>query len=53
MVEEVLSGPAGLLAMPAGRARCAVLVLSGSSGRVESARVRLLAAHGAAALSLR
>ncbi|MBB2903106.1 hypothetical protein FHR75_003948 [Kineococcus radiotolerans] len=42
-----------MLTLPASRPRCAVLVLSGSSGRVETERVRLLAAHGAAALSLR
>jgi len=42
------------LALPANSpARCAVLVLSGSSGRIETDRVRLLARHGAAALSFR
>jgi hypothetical protein len=53
-VDTVLTKPDGLLAMPDdGPVRCAVLVLSGSSGRVEADRVRLLAAHGAAALSIR
>lgn len=52
-MEYALTHPTGVLALPTGRPRCAVLVLSGSSGRVEAARVRLLAAHGAAALSLR
>jgi dienelactone hydrolase len=53
-VTDVLSDPEGLLALPVGeRARCAVLVLSGSSGRIEIDRARLLAKHGAAALSLR
>ncbi|MGI4896002.1 MAG: acyl-CoA thioester hydrolase/BAAT C-terminal domain-containing protein [Janthinobacterium lividum] len=52
-MELSLTNPAGLLALPAGRARCAVLVLSGSSGRIDVDRVRLLAGHGAAALSLR
>jgi uncharacterized protein len=54
MVIDVLSAPEGLLALPIGeQARCAVLVLSGSSGRIEIDRTRLLARHGAAALSLR
>lgn len=52
-MEHALTHPPGLLALPTGRPRCAVLVLSGSSGRIETDRVRLLAAHGAAALSLR
>lgn len=53
-MEESLPWADGLLAVPtAGAARCAVLVLAGSSGRVEVERVRLLAARGAAALSLR
>jgi hypothetical protein len=42
-----------LFLAPDGEPSCAVLVLSGSSGRVETDRVRLLAAHGAAALSTR
>jgi pimeloyl-ACP methyl ester carboxylesterase len=50
----VLSDTEGLLALPTGgQPRCAVLVLSGSSGRIEIARTRLLARHGAAALSPR
>lgn len=52
-MEVALSGPEGLLAVPEGAVRCAVLVLSGSSGRVEVERARLLCAQGAAALSLR
>jgi dienelactone hydrolase len=53
-VEYLLSEPDGLLALPENEdPRCAVLVLSGSSGRVEVDRVRLLAARGAAALSMR
>jgi hypothetical protein len=51
--EQSLTHPTGVLALPTGRPRCAILVLSGSSGRVETDRVRLLATHGAAALSLR
>lgn len=42
-----------MLHVPDGDPRCAVLVLAGSSGRVETGRVRLLADHGAAAASLR
>lgn len=41
------------MSMPPGTPRAAVLVLSGSSGRVEHDRVALLAQHGAAALSFR
>lgn len=41
------------LALPAEPVRSAVLVLSGSSGQVAVDRARLLAAHGAAALSIR
>lgn len=53
-VEYALTRPAGVLILPAtGTPRCAVLVLSGSSGRVEVDRARLLAAHGAAAICLR
>jgi hypothetical protein len=52
-MQHALTQPEGLLALPARRPRCAVLVLSGSSGRIETDRVRLLADHGAAALSLR
>jgi hypothetical protein len=54
LVEYWLSNPEGLLVVPqTGVAGCAVLVLSGSSGRVEVDRVRLLADRGAAALSIR
>ncbi|WP_328291595.1 hypothetical protein OG218_02345 [Kineococcus sp. NBC_00420] len=52
-MEYALTKPTGILALPTAQPRCAVLVLSGSSGRVETDRVRLLAGHGAAALSLR
>lgn len=46
-VELSLVAPEGLLAVPEGPVvPCAVLVLSGSSGRIEVDRVRLLAAHG-------
>ena len=46
--------PPGILVFPAESVpRGAVLVLSGSSGRVESQRARLLARHGVAAMSCR
>jgi len=51
-VEHRLSEPAGLLVEPDGEPRCAVLVLSGSSGRLEADRARLLASHGAAAAAI-
>jgi hypothetical protein len=52
-VLERLTHPDGVLAMPDGDLRAAALVLSGSSGRVEEERCRVLASHGVAALSLR
>jgi hypothetical protein len=52
--ERAFDDPPGVLAYPGGEdARGAVLVLSGSSGRVEDERVRLLARHGLAAMSFR
>jgi dienelactone hydrolase len=51
-MEETLRSPEGILVQP-DDPTCAVLVLSGSSGRVEADRVRLLASQGAAALSYR
>lgn len=54
LLEYALSDPQEVLLLPASEPpRCAVLVLSGSSGRVEVDRTRLLAKYGAAALSLR
>ncbi len=50
---ERLTDPEGVLAMPDGPPRAAVLVLSGSSGRVEEERCRIFASHGVAALSVR
>jgi hypothetical protein len=53
-LERVTTGPDGLLVVPDRTPpRCAVLVLAGSSGRVDAARVRLLGRHGAAAMSIR
>ncbi|MEU1091411.1 acyl-CoA thioester hydrolase/BAAT C-terminal domain-containing protein [Streptomyces sp. NPDC005892] len=43
----------GVLATPAGRSRAAVLVLAGSSGRVDRERARLLAGQGLTALAVR
>lgn len=51
-VEHLLSEPPGLLVEPGGEPRCAVLVLSGSSGRLEVDRARRLAAYGAAAAAV-
>src|SRR5919205_728721 len=54
MTEYPLSDPEGLLVLPTGEhPRCALLVLTGSSGRIATDRTRLLARHGAAAMSLR
>jgi hypothetical protein len=53
-VERLLASPEGLLVAPDRLpTRCAALVLAGSSGRVETERVRLLARTGAAAMSIR
>jgi pimeloyl-ACP methyl ester carboxylesterase len=50
--ETVLTGSEGILVEPEG-ATTGVLVLSGSSGRVETDRCRLLASHGVTAASIR
>jgi len=50
--ETTLTDPDGVLLEPEG-ATTGVLVLSGSSGRVETDRCRLLASHGVAAASIR
>ena len=52
MRETTLTDPDGVLLEPEG-ATTGVLVLSGSSGRVETDRCRLLASHGVAAASIR
>ncbi|MGH7921491.1 MAG: acyl-CoA thioester hydrolase/BAAT C-terminal domain-containing protein [Candidatus Dormibacteraceae bacterium] len=49
----LLQEPEGVLVVPDGPPCAAVLVLPGSSGRVERDRARLLASRGAAALSIR
>ncbi|NRQ37045.1 acyl-CoA thioesterase [Nonomuraea sp. NN258] len=54
MVEREIGAPwEGFLVEPAGGGSAAVLVLGGSSGRVEAERCRLLAARGLTALSIR
>ncbi len=54
MPVEQLSAPEGVLVTPDdGEPAAAVLVLSGSSGRVQADRCRVLAGHGLAALSVR
>ncbi|HKV84228.1 MAG TPA: acyl-CoA thioester hydrolase/BAAT C-terminal domain-containing protein [Ktedonobacterales bacterium] len=54
LVEQVLEGELqGVAVGPVRRAACGVLVLAGSSGRVDVARARLLARHRALALALR
>jgi dienelactone hydrolase len=51
--EELLTEPDGVLVHPDDRSGTGVLVLAGSSGRIEADRCRLLAALGATALSVR
>jgi hypothetical protein len=54
VVERELSAPwEGVLVSPARGSRVGVLVLAGSSGRVERERARLLARQGMTALSIR
>ena len=53
MTERVLTEPDGFLATPRRRCGTGVLVIAGSSGRIDTERVRLLARHGAVALSIR
>ncbi|MBG6097462.1 alpha/beta fold hydrolase [Nocardioides luteus] len=50
--ETTLTDPEGVLLEPEG-ATTGVLVLSGSSGRIETDRCRMLASHGVAAASIR
>lgn len=53
MEEHELIDPDGVLVVPDEPCGTGVLVLTGSSGRVDGDRVRLLARHGATALSVR
>lgn len=50
---EVSSPCEGLLVTPVGGGDAAVVVLAGSSGRVERERARILARHGVTALAIR
>ncbi|WP_214411375.1 acyl-CoA thioester hydrolase/BAAT C-terminal domain-containing protein [Sphaerisporangium fuscum] len=54
IVEEPFAGPyEGVMISPRGDGEVGVLVLAGSSGRIDVERARLLARHGAVALSIR
>ena len=53
MQEERFGDGDGWLVLPDGAPRAAFLVLSGSSGRVELERARVLAKHGVAALAMK
>lgn len=53
MREKTLRGPEGVLVIPEKHCGTAVLTVGGSSGRVDGDRARLLAAHGALAMSIR
>ncbi|MDF8266234.1 acyl-CoA thioester hydrolase/BAAT C-terminal domain-containing protein [Luteipulveratus flavus] len=52
-MDQVLTHPEGVLIEPERPCGTGVLVLAGSSGRVDEGRARLLAAHGATAVSIR
>ncbi|GIG56629.1 acyl-CoA thioesterase [Longispora fulva] len=54
IIEHVISAPCeGVLVEPVGGGRAGVLVLAGSSGRVDTERCRVLARAGLTALSIR
>ncbi|WP_446665887.1 alpha/beta fold hydrolase [Flexivirga sp. B27] len=53
MREEQLTGPEGLFVIPEKPCGTGVLTIGGSSGRIDDDRARLLAAHGALAMSIR
>ncbi len=53
VIEHRLSHPEGVLFRPDGPCGTGVLVLGGSSGRVDDERARLLAGHGALSMSVR
>ena len=50
---RLTAGSPGVVATPAGDPSMAVLVLAGSSGRIDERRARLLAGRGALAVSIR
>jgi len=53
MREETLLDPEGVLVIPENHCGTGVLTIGGSSGRVDTDRARLLASHGALAMSIR
>ncbi|AKU16952.1 acyl-CoA thioester hydrolase/BAAT C-terminal domain-containing protein [Luteipulveratus mongoliensis] len=53
MERQPLTSPDGVLFVPENPCGTGVLVLSGSSGRLEEQRARMLAGHGATAMSIR
>lgn len=53
MREVSLSGPEGVLVIPEKHCGTGVLTVSGSSGRIDDGRARVLASHGALAMSIR
>ncbi|MFC6704470.1 alpha/beta fold hydrolase [Flexivirga alba] len=53
MREISLTGPEGLLVIPEKHCGTGVLTVGGSSGRIDGDRARLLASHGALAMSIR
>lgn len=53
MREETLTDPEGLLVIPEKHCGTGVLTIGGSSGRIDADRARLLASHGALAMSIR
>lgn len=53
MREETLIDPEGLLVIPEEHCGTGVLTVGGSSGRIDADRARVLAAHGALAMSIR
>ena len=52
MTEHRLNRPAGILFRPENPCGTGVLILAGSSGRIDDERARLLAMHGAMAMSI-
>lgn len=53
MHEETLADPEGVLVIPGKYCGTGVLTIGGSSGRIDADRARLLASHGALAMSIR
>lgn len=53
MREELLADPEGVLVIPEKPCGTGVLTVAGSSGRIDGDRARVLASHGALAMSIR